>query len=184
MEVKGSVVRTIGKFVQDRFPNKYASWKENLPAESGKIYQEAILATEWYPIKEGVIQPTEVLCKMFYDTEKEGAWESGRYSAQIALTGIYKVFVLISTPAFLMNRSKKILSSFYSPTEIEVVESKGSSMVVHITKWPQPNQLVEYRIAGWMEKALQICGCKNLTVEITKSLTKRDEVTEFQINWD
>ncbi len=45
------------------------------------------------------------------------------------------------------------------------------------------NKVVEYRIAGWIERALEICGCMNVTVNITQSLTDQDPCTEYNITW-
>ncbi|MEN7549807.1 hypothetical protein AAG747_17920 [Rapidithrix thailandica] len=184
MEVKGSVVKSIYNFVETQFPTQHKVWLNALPSTSADIYNDAILATQWYPIEEAVIRPTELLCQMFYQGSPRGAWEAGMYSAQEALTGVYKVFVMISTPAFLMNRAEKILSSFYAPSKVEVVESTAHTMSIHLTEWPYHNELLEYRIGGWMEKALEICGCRKLNVNISKSLVKGDEVTEFSLSWE
>lgn len=54
---------------------------------------------------------------------------------------------------------------------------------LHIIKFGEPNYLVEQRIGGWIEKAFEICGCKNVKVSITKSLTKGDEITEYKATW-
>jgi hypothetical protein len=43
---------------------------------------------------------------------------------------------------------------------------------------------VEARIAGWMQRALEINGCKNIIVKMPKSLTKGDPVTEYLVNWN
>jgi hypothetical protein len=35
-----------------------------------------------------------------------------------------------------------------------------------------PEKVIEYRIGGWIEKALEISGNKDINVEITKSMTR------------
>ena len=47
---------------------------------------------------------------------------------------------------------------------------------------PNPEKVIEYRIAGWIEKALEISGCKDISVEITKSMTQNDALTEFTVH--
>ena len=34
-----------------------------------------------------------------------------------------------------------------------------------------------------MERAIEICGCQNVSVKITKSLADRELATEFSITW-
>jgi hypothetical protein len=43
--------------------------------------------------------------------------------------------------------------------------------------------VVEQRIAGWIQRALEIHGCRQPAVNITKSLTKGDPCTELDFSW-
>jgi len=184
MKVKGSVVSSINKFVKGNFPNRYKDWKAKLPASSQQIYNDVIAATQWYDVQPAAIEPTRLIADMFYDRNaKQAAWESGRHSAEDALTGIYKVFVLISTPAFMMSRAGKILASFYDRAVIKVVENRSKGMTLHITEFPGADQILEHRIAGWIQKALEICGCKEVQIQIPKMISKGQEITEFVIEW-
>ncbi|MCU0287042.1 MAG: hypothetical protein MUF15_11680, partial [Acidobacteria bacterium] len=70
------------------------------------------------------------------------------------------------------------------PSTIETAESKDGLAIVHITKFPEIDKTIEYRIGGWMERALEINGCKNVKVNITKSLTSFEPYTEYKITWD
>jgi hypothetical protein len=54
---------------------------------------------------------------------------------------------------------------------------------LHITKFEKPDSYVEYRIGGWMNKALEISGCKNVKTLITKDIAKGDKVTEYVMSW-
>ena len=184
MKVKGTVLTSIDRFVKDNFPNKYKDWKGKLSEESQKLYNESIMATQWYDVGPGVIEPTKLMGNMFYDYNvKKAAWESGDYSAKVALTGIYKVFILISTPAFMMARAGKIMSSFYDQAIIQVVDNRSKGITLHMTEFPGASEILDYRIAGWMERALSICGCKELQTKVTKSIAKGDPYTEFVIDW-
>jgi len=43
---------------------------------------------------------------------------------------------------------------------------------------------VEKRILGWVEKALEICGCKNIKLDVVKSLIHGDPASEIEITWE
>ena len=182
MEVRGSVIKNINAYVKDTHPNDYDTWFEAL-SDASKELMKSSSTSKWYPIEEGILSPTETLSKLLYPSIKEAAWKSGRYSAEVGLTGIYKVFVLISTPAFMVKRASRVLATFYAPTQVHVVESSDKSMLVHFTQLPTKSECLEYRIAGWMEKALEICGCKELSLQTPKSIAKGDDVFEVKINW-
>ncbi|HBH22064.1 MAG TPA: hypothetical protein DDY13_01440 [Cytophagales bacterium] len=185
MKAKGTVISSIHNFVKENFNGQYDQFKNALSQESKAIYNNAILATDWYDIHSGVIEPTKLIGKLYYNGDvKKAAWESGYYSAQSNLTGIYKVFVMVSTPQFMMARASKILKSFYDPTLIVVFDKGDKFMELHITEFGYPNEVLEWRIQGWMQKALEICGCKNLDIKITKSMARKDAITAFKINWE
>jgi hypothetical protein len=185
MEIKGSAVKSIPEFVKNNYPDKYNQWLDSLPDGAKKIFGEPVLPSNWYPLLEGIIYPVESIGDLFFgsDTAK-AAWETGRYSADIALTGIYKFFVMAATPSFIIGRASKIFSTYYRPSEIKVVSNGEKSVKLHITSFGVPDKLIEDRIGGWMERGLEISGCKNVKVEIPKSLANGDEVTEYLLHWD
>ncbi|RJE72708.1 hypothetical protein [Reichenbachiella sp. MSK19-1] len=183
MEVRGSVLISIDEFMKSEHVSQYDAWKKNLSKNTLQLLDK-VGPQKWCPVEDGVIDPTVQLCKLCYDDPKKGAWESGRYSAKVSLSGVYKIFVLVSTPAFMLKRSSRVMTTFYNPTNIEVKNTTDKSMLLHLTELPVNNELLEYRIGGWMEKALEICGCKNLQFNITSSLSKGDKFTAYDISWD
>jgi hypothetical protein len=183
MEIKGSAVKSIGEYVEKRHAHKLNEWIESLPEESKKIFTNPIDSTNWYPIDSAAIIPTQKIGTLIFDSTEEGAWELGRYSAETALHGIYKVFVRVLSPAHLIQRASRIFTTFYRPSEIEVIEPSGRSVTLHITEFGAPHVIIEKRIGGWIEKALEITRCKDIKIDIPKSMAKGDPVTEYRISW-
>ena len=185
MKVKGTILLSIKNYVKENFPNRFQEWVKKLPSESQKLYQRSILTTEWYDYQHGLIKPSEILATLFFNDDiKKSAWEIGRYSAEIGLKGIYKVFVLIATPQFIMKRGSKILTSFYHPSALDTGEKRENGVDIFVTEFSEPSEIAEYRIAGWMERALEICGVKNITIDINESLLAGADRTAYIINWE
>jgi hypothetical protein len=184
MEIKGISVKSIPDFVQKNYSLRYNEWLDELPNESKKIMKGYIFVNNWYPLNESLTIPIKTIARMFYENDiRKTAWTMGRFSAQVALTGVYKLFVQFGSPNFIIDRASRVMSSYFQPSELLVVESSKNYMRVHITLFSDIDEAVEYNIAGWIEKALEISGCRNIQIEISKSLTKGDEVSEFLINW-
>ena len=185
MKVKGTILSSLQKFVHDKFSNRYSDWEAKLPPDSKSIFADAVLATEWYDYQTGLVKPSEILAEMFFDGDiQKAAWETGRYSAEVGLKGIYKVFILIATPQFIMKRGGKILASFYDPSVLTVGAERPKGVDIHVTSFPEVSTVSEYRIAGWMEKALELCGVKNISIQVTTSLLKGDDKTVYAVNWE
>lgn len=185
MQVKGIAVKAIKDFVEKQYPNGYKNWIQALPEESKKIFLAPIDVSQWYPIQYGSIEPTKAIGKLFFDGNvNKAAYESGRYSAQNALTGIYKVFVMIASPSFIIDRASRIMTSYYQPSSIVVKDKQSKMCTIHIEQLPDKSQIIEMRIAGWISKAFEVTGCKGINLDIPKSLAKNDNFTKIIITWN
>ena len=185
MKVKGTILLSILGYVNENFQNRFQEWIINLPVESQKLFLKPILTTEWYDYQNGLIMPSQAVAKLFFNNDiKKSAWEIGRYSADIGLKGIYKVFVLIATPQFIIKRGSKILTSFYQPSALHTGEKREKGVDLYVTEFSEPSEIAEYRIAGWMEKALEICGVNNISIEIKESLLRGGDKTSYILKWE
>jgi len=184
MEAKGTAIKSILEFVKSKHADKLDDWLKLLP-ESSKVYMEnPIFATEWYPVHEALIIPTRQLAFLYFNDLRKAAWQAGRFSADITLTGIYKVFIKITTPSYIIERASKIFQTFYRPSEINVIEKSNKGVRVRISQIPKKDSVIEFRIAGWIERALEINNCKNVKVNILKALSRGDSSTDIDITWD
>jgi len=185
MNVKGTALTTTRDFVRTKHQSKYNGWLDSLPAESKSLFSGTIDATKWYPIKEGYLNPINKVVQMFYGNDpRKGGDAIGRYSAEIALKGFYKVFLLVASPSYLIKRASKIFSTFYDPSEIGVVEKGPNEAMLKIIKFDQIDTALEYRIAGWVNKALELANCKNPGYSIGKSLASGGDCTEITFKWE
>lgn len=185
MEVKGSAVSSIPEFVREKFGERLNEWLDSLSEDSRKIMNAPIIpAISWYPLEYGLIEPTRKICEIFYENDERGAWEGGRFSAEKGLIGIYKMFVKLGSPKFIVGRAATIFSSYYKPSAMAVANNDTNRVVLHITEFPEIERLLELRIGGWIERALEISGSKNVNVDLTKSLSEGDRVTEIVVRWE
>jgi hypothetical protein len=184
MTVKGSAVLATPLFVKSRFPARYDEWINSLPKASKSIHTRAILASDWYLLQEALIEPIQKICDLFYDGDEKGAWESGKFSAEYALKGFYRIFFKIGSPQFMIERATRVFSSYFSESKLLVRESSQNRCVMQIVAFPEPYWILDLRIGGWMENALQLIGCKNVLVKITKSRSKGDSLTEYTATWE
>lgn len=185
MSVKGPAIAVVPLFVKQRFGQQgLERWLEAIAPGARKVYSSQILPSEWYPIEETYLQPTRVLCDLFYGGDPAGAREIGAYSADYALKGVYKAFVKMTSVKFFVSRTASILQTYYKPCTAQVVLSEPKRAALQMHEFPRPSAYAEMRIAGWTQRAFEIHGCKNPRVEVTKSLAGGDPYTEFYGVWE
>lgn len=184
MQIKGTAVKSISDYVRKQYPTRYNEWLTSLPLTSYKLLKDGVNVAEWYPMHEAAIIPTSKVGELFFHDTKKGAWECGRYSADIALTGVYKLYVKFSSPGHIIDRASRVFAAYYQPCELVAANFKPKSVEIIIKKMTQPHAVIEHRIGGWMERALEISGCKGIKIEIPKSLTTGSMETVFSISWE
>lgn len=177
-------MKSFSEFIQDRYgEGNYRYWIDQLSPLSRPHYESRIQHNAWYPITEALVDPVQVFLEMYYGGHPAGARALGIYNAEKALTGFLKFVVKRGSPAFLIRQANSILQKYYRPLESEVPLNEKGRAVVRITSFPEPHLILDYRIQGWMEKALEVSGCKDIRIDIARSIARGDEVTEFHGSW-
>ena len=59
-----------------------------------------------------------------------------------------------------------------------------NSVILKITDFNELDRFTEARISGWMEKALEISGCKDVKANIVNSIADGDDYSEIFITWE
>jgi hypothetical protein len=184
MKAKGLALLPMPRVIERNFGRKgLQSWLETLSPEARAIFSGTIIPNQWYPFHLAMTEPTQSFCRLFYDSDPKGAWALGRFSAEYALRGLFKIFVRIGSPQFIIQKAGAIFHSYYDPCAVQVVDMLARSAFVRITIFPEIDAMIEYRIAGWMEAGLEICGCEQIKIDISQSLTRSDPCSEFHITW-
>jgi hypothetical protein len=184
MEIKGSAIRTIPEFVKTKFPEKFEKWFSLLPKASADIFSGFIKPSEWYNLYDAAIVPTEMVSKIAFEGDlNRASRECGKFSAEATLKGIYKFFLMAIPSRTVVTSGGRILTTFYRPVHFKVAETSPGGAKIHITHIDDRSGVVENRIAGWIEKALEIQGIKAVHVDITQSLANGDPILEISIIW-
>jgi hypothetical protein len=185
MEIKGTAVRSIPDFIRREYPQHYQQWLDALPPGSKEIMDGYIFINNWYPLHEALIIPLKITSWLFYDNDiLKTARMMGRYSAELSLANIYRYFIKLSTPSFIIDKTSKILNSYFKPTDISVVFACKNTICVQINHIEEIDEVIEYNVAGFMERALELSGCNILNIEITLSKNHNQKYTEYIIDWE
>lgn len=181
MQARGKAVAAVPKFIIKNFGKKeYEKWLEVLSGVAHNIYALSIDNDEWYPLKETIIEPCANIAQLFYSWDlKKAAWELGRFSADNAIGGVSRFFGKKSNAGAFLNKVKEYMSEYYRPVTVEVIDEGDTAALLKVTQFPEMENTMKYRIAGWVERALEITGCKEVQVEITSSPGS----TDFKLSW-
>ncbi len=184
MKVKGTAISFFPEYIQSRYGNdKLSTWINALPPASKEIFSKPVLASSWYSFHDGMAVPLRSICDAFHGGNSKGAWEVGRYSADFGLRGIYKIFVKLGSPEKLAERAADVLPKYYDPCSMEIVSAQKGAAVLRVTNFPESNDLTEARLAGYMERGVEICGGKSVKIATPAAMSRGNPYTEYRIEW-
>lgn len=183
-EIKGGGIISIPKFIQEHYCEQYDEWLKALPDEARKIFESGISPGAWYPMEAGFNLPIQYACGMFYGGNTKKAWYLGRFAAENTLNGIYKIFIWLGTPGFIVSQTASLLGSQFKPGKFEIPEKGDNFIKIKILELNDFTEAAVNYIGGWTERTLEICGGKSIHIKITQSVALGDPFTEYESHWD
>ncbi len=186
MEVKGSVIASMPSFIENNFGKAGLSkWMEEISEGARNVFSIKIDEDNWYPLTVTLTEPMANLAHLFYEWDlKIASWELGRFSADFSVSSVKKLFFKFGSTKFFLNKAAEFMDGYYRPAKISPISVEEGEGIFHITKFDEIEKTVEFRIAGWIERVLEIAGNKNISVEVTQSLKDFKPYTEFLVKWE
>ena len=180
MEVKGTAIASLSSFIKEKFKDDgYKKWIESLSTESKTVYTEVILPSNWYPLTVAYSEPLNIACDLFYKKNASSMKESGKYSAESALKGVYKVFIKPGSPDYIINKAPLILQAYFKPPLV-TSQINGSTALIKISNFTGMTHVIEHRLIGWIEHALELSNCTGITVTAANSNANG---IDFNLKW-
>jgi hypothetical protein len=109
----------------------------------------------------------------------------GAFDAQENLSTIYKVFLTMLKPEFMLARSQFIWRQYYDSGVLTVAQGGPNRAEVHLKDFPGLPVGHEAEIIGWMGAAITMAGMKGCQVTHPgPCLARGDDHCQFIVTWE
>jgi hypothetical protein len=98
--------------------------------------------------------------------------ETGEWIAMKQLNTIYRAFLVVVSPEFMLKRSSTIFHTFYDEGAMEVNVLAPGKVDCIFKGFAKPQQPIELSITGWFTGAAKLSRAKNIKLDITTSLNE------------
>ena len=87
----------------------------------------------------------------------------GVYSCEEALTGIYKIFLRVGSPEFILRRSSRLFETYFQGVgEMRVVDREKGHAKLEVDPFPGGHPDYCRRLDGYFETILRLSGAKEI----------------------
>lgn len=184
MKVKGAALISTLEYMNN---NASTAQREEIISELKEsdlaVIQNKIFPSGWYPF-ETLINLTRSIDFVLGSGDLRLARHIGKFSAEHDLKTIYKIFYKIGSPQFVVSRGAQVFATYYNVGNLETLESKKGYMLLELTDFPEITEIFLQRVAGWMEKTLELSGGRGPRVTTSfKSDEQGNKIVQFKGEW-
>lgn len=173
--IKGVGIKNYLTFVKEKFGEEgLQKIISSFDGEFRRIISEPILVTNWYDI-ELIVQLQKNMIDALGKGDESIIVEASKWNAQNTLHGVYRIFLKISDPSYIVKRASTLIKTHYGQeAECEIEEPAAGGIKATFREFKQHHWPVEVGIMGWILGATELTGVKK-PQDSNRRLTKRGQ---------
>jgi uncharacterized protein (TIGR02265 family) len=182
--IKGAVLQSRLKYVRDVAGEPgLAQVLARLPPEDREVLSGAILTVTWYSLDLNLRLDAAIAAVLSPDDKSRVFLEMGRASAEVNLKGVHRAYVREGDPQFLLAAAPLIYAAYYASGS-RSYEKAGEKAAVLRTRDAETVSATDcLTVVGWHERAIEICGGKDVKVVETLCRAKGAALCEYRCEW-
>jgi hypothetical protein len=183
VEIKGSVVLdSVTGIIRRDGERGYQEMVAQLDAETKKLFQTTISASSWYSL-DLFLRFVALELRRTAGGDEQVLVARSEKVVERQLRGMYKIFVKLGSPEFLMKRIAAVHMTYFTGVKMEFTTSGPRGAVVRFTGFAPEHRLIGFTLIGFFRKALELSGAKECDVRFTKRIEDAQGYAELTVNW-
>jgi len=183
IEIKGSVLSDSIHAVKERSGEQiYNNIIDQLDEQSKKIFEQNILATSWYPL-DSFVKFLELDIQLTAYGDKKQLIRRSEAVVEKQLTGIYKLFVKLGSPEFVLNRISIIHKSYFKGVSIDIQMEGANTAILRYSGFEKQHELIGLVIIGFFKKALEISGANGVITKYSTAIEDGKGYCDLVVTW-
>ena len=182
LNVKGAPVKSTIQYITRQLGDRAAAFAAQLPPGIKEWFSSPILATKTYSA-EDLARLMEAYARTVGGDSEAVYVEMGRASADYSLTTIHRMFLAIGTPEMMVPRGAAAWNSYYDQGTMKAMTEGPGTAVMQLTGIQLPHRAICLRIAGWMERFVDLASGRKAVILHTQCTLKGGSIEEWTGRW-
>jgi hypothetical protein len=182
VQVKGSVLAARVAYLESLGPELSALVRERLSPGLRERIDAKILPNVWVSLRE-VNELTRVIDEVSGTGDGRRAEEAGRFACDANLTTLYRAFFRLGNIGFIIKRAAAAWRVHYDFGDMQVVSSERKRVHLRLAGVPEPDESHCRAVMGWMVRAGELTGCKDVARKVLACRTGGAPACEWELTW-
>ncbi|MDD4907938.1 MAG: hypothetical protein PHJ00_02645 [Candidatus Omnitrophica bacterium] len=182
--LRGASIIAAVKFIREKYQDEgLARVLDSLEAQDRQIAGGSLNPMSFYPARV-FINFSVAADKIFGAGDYEICRQIGYFEAGDTFTGLYKIFLDIANPYFVISRAGLAWKMVHDAGELKIEQAGDKYVKGTITDFPDYHKSFCVDLAGYFTKVLELCGAKNVSIKETKCRCQGDDCCEYEVKWE
>ncbi|HME13703.1 MAG TPA: hypothetical protein VKF79_12610 [Candidatus Acidoferrum sp.] len=183
VEIKGSVILDSITGIKKRDgAQAYEELVALLDEDTKRMFQGVISGSSWYSLELFLRFLAAEVNKSANGNEEVLVTRSEKVIER-QLRGIYKVFVKLGSPEFLMKRIAAVHMTYFNGVAIEFTSLGPGKATIRYTGFEAKHRLIGLTIVGFFRKALDLSGATERDVRFTTRIEEAKGYADLAVSW-
>jgi hypothetical protein len=147
--------------------------------------ERGLMVSHWYLLSD-YTQLSGAIDKVMGRGDLKLVWELGRFSAEYAAQGIYKMFYKFGSPEWVIKMVASVWKQYYdvgrAGADFETIPT-GKQIRFYIEAFPEGSPELWHSIGGWSQKSIEMSGGREVEANIAKTCKRPTSSCEIEIRW-
>lgn len=183
VQIKGSAIKeTIAQIKRRSGEAALQKILGLLDEETRKIFESEIFSSSWYSL-DLFTRFLEVEIKVLANGNEEMVTRGSEAVIERQLRGIYKAFVKLGSPEFVIKRIAAVHATYFQGVPIDVKLEGDNRALVKYTGFEKQHRIMGFAIVGFFKKAMEISGAKDVALHFSTPIEEGKGYSELSIAW-
>ncbi len=177
--VKGAIITARLRFARERHGEEgLRRLLDAVPASTRAALEGRVLPHEWVPY-DVFIDMGVAMDRLFGEGDLALCYELGRYSAEVNLPTLYRIFYRLGSPLYIFRKAAQLWSLHYDSGKLAAMEEGPGAARIEIIGFDRPHRVHCLAIVGWATRSIELSGGVVLYAEEVRCRAKGDETCEM-----
>jgi hypothetical protein len=183
VQIKGSAIKeTIDQIKTRAGEDAFRRILGLLDQESQNVLRGEIFSSSWYSL-DVFTRFLEVEIRVLANGNEEMITRGAEAVNERQLRGIYKAFVKVGSPEFVIERLAAVHTTFFQGVSVNVESLGRGKVLIRYTGFETQHRLIGFAIIGFFNKALELSGTKDVAIHFVTPIQDGKEYSELSIAW-